>query len=90
MINIGNEATKAVQELRGNRDFDELLESLKVIVQTKMFEASAVPPDQRVDKTSYALGLYHFWASLNAAHQGLHPNQAKPPITGKRMLTNAQ
>ena len=81
MINIGNEAVLAIKELRGNRHFDALVESLWVLVQTKMFEAAKTPPADRIDRTSYATGMYELWGSVYAAYAEIPPSQVKPPVS---------
>lgn len=85
MINIGNDAVNAIKQLRGNRDFDDLITALGVVVQTKVFQSLTTPSGERVDATAYAKGAYELWAAIHATHADLHPSQVKPP----KMTTQA-
>jgi hypothetical protein len=78
-INIGSQAVNAIQELRGNRDFERMIDGLGDVVQTKMQRSMDVPSDQRIDQTAHARGMWDVWEALHAAYHNLIPAQVKPP-----------
>jgi hypothetical protein len=79
-VNIGTAGVEAAQELRGNRDFERLLEALEVVVEKFHLSAIDSPPEFRVDQTAYARGMIDLWQALRAAHDGTKPNLVKPSV----------
>ena len=77
-INIGAEMMAAVVELRGNRDFERMLDALADYAQREVYAAIAGPVDKRVDQTAHARALHDIWEGLTAAYAGLNPAQIKP------------
>lgn len=78
-VNIGTNAVLAAQNLRGNPDFERLVDELGQVAQMFMVNAQKSEVAVRVDQTAYARGMYDLWASLFAALKELKPNQVKPP-----------
>lgn len=77
-INIGSEMMGAIVELRGNRDFEVLLDALANFVQKVEDNALAAPVEQRVDHTAYARGMLDIWEGFRAAYLGVNPTKVKP------------
>jgi hypothetical protein len=78
-VNIGATAVNAVVELRGNRDFEQLLAGLGEFVQVQMQRSMDAPVERRVDQTAHARGMYDIWEGLFAAYNNLIPSQVKIP-----------
>jgi hypothetical protein len=77
-INIGAKAHNAAVSLRGNRDFETLVEGLGELAQTFMQASMRSPPEVRTDTTSHARGLYDVWLSLEAALRDVNPRNVDP------------
>lgn len=78
-INIGNEATEAIHELRNNPWFTRLLDDLSKIVWDRLQKSVASPPELRVEQTSHARGSFDLWDSMRVAYLGDVTSRAKPP-----------
>jgi hypothetical protein len=78
-VNIGTPAVQAIKELQGNRHAEDMIAALGVFAQTAMLSALRSPPDQRVDQTSYARGMYDLWTAMHAAYCNLNPGRVEPP-----------
>lgn len=93
-INIQTAAVNAVIELRGNRDFERLVEALGVLVQGRIVGAVNAPVDHRVDATAYARGMYDLWEALESARSGVPISQVKSPPNqlgrGRQQVPNAE
>jgi hypothetical protein len=78
VINLGQKATAAAAELRNNEHFVAFVEGLGELAQKHVMDALRVPADLRVHATSFASGLHDVWNAVEAARQGIKPNQMKP------------
>ena len=76
-INIGTEATKAIQEMRGNPHFERMLDALEEIALTRVLASVESPSEQRVQQTAHAHGIMDVYRSLRIAYTGLHASQVK-------------
>ncbi|HEY1491979.1 MAG TPA: hypothetical protein VGF35_05090 [Steroidobacteraceae bacterium] len=79
-VNIGTDGVQAVQELRGNREFERLLDALEIVAGKFHLSAIDSPPEFRVDQTAYARGMIELWQALRAAWDGTKPNTVKPSL----------
>lgn len=90
-VNLGSAAVTAIQELRGNRHFEELVDALDAFAQGLMIAAMASPVPSRVDETARARGFYEVWQAMSTAYTGKHMTQTKPvSLKGARERVNAE
>lgn len=85
-INIGNDAVKAIQDLRGNPDFAKLLDALEVRVRDLIYSSIKSPVDQRVHETSMFHGMQEMLDGMSMAFQDKRAsqlNRAAPPASPK-------
>jgi len=81
-INIGNEAVKCVQELRGQPDFARLLDALAVTVRDRIYACMNSPPELRVQQTAHAQGMHELLEAIGMAFEGKlasQMNKVAPP-----------
>lgn len=78
-INLGTAGIDAIQELRGNRHFENFVTALGLVTQSKMAAAISSDVDKRTDQTAYVRGMYDLWVALHSAYSGQHISQIKPP-----------
>jgi hypothetical protein len=82
-VNLGSVAVAAIQELRGNKHFEDLVEALDAFAQNLIIAAIAAPPANRVDETSRARGFYEVWQAVATSYTGKHMTQVKPTALGR-------
>lgn len=83
-INIGNEAVRCVQELKGNPDFVKLVECLDLIAQKRIYAAIRSPIDQRVQQTAHADGIDEVVDALRIVLESKLPSQIVKPAPRAR------
>lgn len=82
-INIGNDAVRAVQELRGNPDFAKLLDALDIQVRDLIYASIRSPVDQRVHQTSMFFGMQELLDGITMTFEDKKAAQlAKAPPPG--------
>ena len=89
-VNIGSDAVNAIHELRGNKDFENLLAALGQFTQLRVFAAVETAVDTRVDASAHARGMYHLWQAMHSAFTGLHMSQVKPTVNTRGKPADAK
>jgi hypothetical protein len=82
-INLGNDAIKAISELRGNPHMDTLITALSVLAQSRIYASIDGPIEQRVQQTAHSRGIYEVVEAMHAAYAGLLPSQLAKPVAPK-------
>lgn len=89
-INIGNDAVKAIQDLRGNPDFAKLIDALKITVRDLMYASISSPEDKRLRQTSVVEGMREMLDGIEMAFDGkLHSQLTKVAPPGNPKFRNA-
>lgn len=89
-INIGNEAVKAISELRGNPDFARMLDALDITVRDLIYASIRTPVEQRVHQTSMFFGMQELIDGMSMAYQDKKSGQLDktPPPASPRFRRN--
>jgi hypothetical protein len=85
-INIGNDAKRAIENLRGNVQFEDFVSALGIVAQSRYLAAMNSSAEHRVDQTSHARGVYEVWEAIHADYMGIKPGQPnKQPVPKTRL-----
>lgn len=80
-LNLGNATMAACAALRTDASFAALRAGLADVAHQKIHAALDVPPEQRVEATSYARALRDVWLAIEAATLTVPQRQVALPKT---------
>jgi len=83
-VNLGTAAFEAITQLRGNRDWRQIVDALNEQMSVFMHKALEVSVEQRADATGYARALRDLRAYIEMVENPQPGNRSPKPAVGSK------